>query len=206
MNKGRDKAAEKLKEGDIINQKFRELIVREIDDIKSKLDGLSKKDLLASINFFEHGIELLYDLFDKGHTARSTGEHGVTTQAACVGAFSLAKEMRRLELSGLDESAARVLSDAKERFKKARTRATDAFANEALKTGDRVLAMQYQVMATILEKLDNPVDALTPCRKYIEDLHRLPAVKEYFNVELKKVYGLDFKATSAGKLSPMSVT
>ena len=81
VNKGRDKAAEKLKDGDITNQKFRGLIVREIDDIKSKLDGLSRKDLLASISFFEEGIELLCDLFEKGHTARSTSDHGATTQA-----------------------------------------------------------------------------------------------------------------------------
>ena len=86
VNKGRDKVAEKLKDGDITDQKFRGLIVREIDDIKSKLDGLSRKDLLASISFFEEGIELLYDLFNnlKGHTARSTSEHRATTQATCV--------------------------------------------------------------------------------------------------------------------------
>ena len=186
VNKGRDKAAEKLKDGDITDQKFRGLIVREIDDIKSKLDGLSRKDLLASISFFEEGIELLYDLFNKGHTARSTSEHRATTQAACVQAFSLAKEMREFELNGLDESATRALSDAKERFKDARREATRAFANKALETADRVLAMQYRVMATILEKLDNPVDAIAPCRKCIEDLHRLSAVQEYFNVELTK--------------------
>ena len=165
VNKGRDKAAEKLKDGDITDQKFRGLIVREIDDIKSKLDGLSRKDLVASISFFEEGIELLYDLFDKGHTARFTSKHGATTQEACVEAFSLAKEMRELELNGLDESATRALSDAKERFKDARREATRAFANKALETADRILAMQYRVMATILEKLDNPVDALAPWEK-----------------------------------------
>ena len=186
VNKGRDKAAERLKDGDVMDQKFRGLIVREIDEIKSKLDGLSRKDLLASISFFEEGIELLYDLFDKGHTASSRSEHGATTQAACVESFSLAKELRKLELSGLDESATRALSDAKERFKDARREATRAFANKALETADRILAMQYRVMATILEKLDNPVDAIALCRKCIEDLHRLSAVQECFNVELTK--------------------
>ena len=60
VNKGRDKAAEKLREGDVTEEKFRSVIVREIDDIKSKLDELSRKDLLASISFFEEGIELPY--------------------------------------------------------------------------------------------------------------------------------------------------
>ena len=52
VNKARYKAAERLKEGDVTEQKFLSVIVREIDDIKSKLDGLSRKDLLASISFF----------------------------------------------------------------------------------------------------------------------------------------------------------
>ena len=96
VNKGRDKAAEKLKDGDVTDQKFRGLIVREIDDIKSKLDGLSRKDLLASISFFEEGIELLYNLFDKGHTASSRSKHGTTTQAACDEAFSLGQRNERV--------------------------------------------------------------------------------------------------------------
>ena len=65
VNKGRDKAAEKLKDGDVTDQKFRGLIVREIDDIKWKLDGLARKDLLASISFFKKGIDLLSALFTK---------------------------------------------------------------------------------------------------------------------------------------------
>ena len=92
VNKGRDKAAEKLKDGDVTDQKFRGLIVREIDDMRSKLDGLSRKDLLASLSFFKEGIELLYEAFDK---ARSSSENdAVTTQAACAEAFSLAKGMK----------------------------------------------------------------------------------------------------------------
>ena len=100
--------------------------------------------------------------------------------------FLWPKGLRKLELSGVNESAARALSDAKERFKDARREATRAFANEALEISDRILAMQYRVMATILEKLDNPADAVAPCRVYIEELHNLSAVQEYFNVELTK--------------------
>ena len=70
VNKGRDKAAERLKEGDVTDQKFRGLIAREIDDIKSKLEGLARKDLLASISFFEEGIEFLYEVFEKARCGR----------------------------------------------------------------------------------------------------------------------------------------
>ena len=184
VNKGRDKAAEILKDGDVTDQKFHALIVREIDDIKSKLDALSRKDLEASISFFEEGIALLYEVFDK---ARSRGEYGaVTAQAACDPAFSLAEGIRRLELTGLDESATRKLSNAKERFKDARREATRAFKNESLKTSDRLLGIQYRVMATILETVDNPADAVAPCRVCIKELNCLPAVQNSFDVQLNK--------------------
>ncbi len=183
VNKGRDNAAEKLRDGDG-DQKFRSLFVREIDDIKSKLDGLARKDLLASISFFEEGIELLYVVFDKAR-ARSEQRGEETAQAACAEVFSLAEGTRSLELTGLDESATRALFNAKQRFEDARTEATRAFNNETLDTSDRILAMEYRVMATILETVDNPVDALAPCRVCIKDLNCLPAVQNSFDVQLK---------------------
>ena len=185
VNKGRDKLAEKLNEGDVTDQKFRGLIVREIDEIKSKLDGLARKDLLASISLFKEGIELLYEVFE---SARSSSEHCAITAAATVGAeqFDIAKEIRNLELSSLDESATRKLGSAKKRFAEARLEAIKAFGNEALKLPDRLLAMQYRLMATILETVDNPTDALAACRVCLDELHQVPAVKEYFKVELEE--------------------
>ena len=184
VNKGRDKLAEKLNEGDVTDQKFRGLIVREIDEIKSKLDGLARKDLKTSISHFKEGIELLYEVFE---SARPSSEHKtVTEQAASVEAFPLSREMRKLELTSMDETATRLLSTAKERFKEARREATKAFNNEALELPDRLLAMQYRVMATILETIDNPEDCLPPCKVCIEDIHDVSGVKECFKVELKK--------------------
>ena len=195
VNKGRDKAAEILKDGDVTDQKFRSLIVREIDDIKSKLAALSRKDLEASISFFEEGLALLYEVFD---IVKSRNECGAATaQTACDEAFSLVEGIRRLELTGLDgldESATRKLDTAKERFKDARREATRAFKNEGLKTSDRILAMKYRVMATILETVDNPADAVPPCGVCVEELNSLPAVQNSFDVQLKtgiqKVRGL----------------
>ena len=186
VNKGRDRAAEKLKDGDVIDQKFRGLIVREMDDIKSKLDGLSKKDLGASISSFKEGIVLLYEVFNKARIRNEYGREAATAQAACAEAFTLAEEMTMLELTDLDEPAKRKLSTAKERFKHAREKASEAFNNEALELSDRILAMQYRVMATILEKVDNPEDALAPCGVCIEELNSLSAVQSSFDVQLKK--------------------
>ena len=184
VNKGRDKLAEKLNEGDVTDQKFRGLIVREIDEIKSKLDGSARKDLKTCISHFKEGIELLYDVFE---SARPSSEHEIVTeQAASVEAFPLTREMRKLELTSIDETATWLLRAAKERFKEARREATKAFNNEALELPDRLLAMQYRLMATILETVDNPKDSLPACKVCIEDLHDVSGVKECFKVELKK--------------------
>ena len=180
VDKGRDEAAKKLKDGDVTDQQFRGIIMREIDDMKSKLDGLSRKDLLASIGFFREGIELLYEVFEE---KRSRSEYGAdTAQAACVEAVSLAEGMKHLELT---ESATRQLTNAKKRFERARERATDAFSNEALSPNDRILAMQYRVMATVLETIDHPVDAVAPCKVCIEELNGLPVVQRSFEEQLR---------------------
>ena len=191
VNKGKDELAEKLNEGDVTDQKFRGLIVREIDEIKSKLDGLTKKDLKTSISLFKEGIELLYEVFE---SARPSSEHRAITAAAtaCVEEFDIAKEIRKLELSVLDQSATRKLGRAKKRFEEGRLGATNAFNNEALELPDRLLAMQYRLMATILETVDNPTDALAACRVCLDELHQVPVVKEYFKVELEE--GLRLRA------------
>ena len=183
VSKGRDKVAETLKDGDVTDQKFHSLIVKEIEDIKSKLDALSRKDLGASISFFEEGIVLLYEVFK---IANARGECGaVTAQAACSEAIPIIEGIKRLELTGLDESATRKLSAAKKRFEDARREATRAFKNEGLKTSERVLAMKYRVMATILETVDNPADAVGPCGVCVKELNSLPAVQNNFRVQLK---------------------
>ncbi|CAB4045671.1 Hypothetical predicted protein, partial [Paramuricea clavata] len=56
----RDYTAERLNEGDLNDEKFRQIFVRELDDIKSKLDGLSRKDLLASLSSFKEGVTRLF--------------------------------------------------------------------------------------------------------------------------------------------------
>ena len=180
VDKCRDEAAKKLKDGDITDKQFRGIIMREIDDMKSKLDGLSRKDLLSSISSFKEGVELLYEVFEE---TRSRCEYGAdAAQAACAVTVSLTEEMKHLKLT---ESATRKLADAKKRFESARERATDAFSNEALSPNDRILSMQYRVMATVLEKIDHPEDVLAPCKVCIEELNGLPVVKQSLQEQLK---------------------
>ena len=180
VDKSRDELAKELKDGDVTDQRFRGIIMREIDDMRSKLNGLSKRDLLASISFFREGIELLYEVFEE---KRSRSEYGAdTAQAACADVSSLTEGMKHLELT---KSAARQLVNAKRRFESARERATSAFSYEALSPNDRILAMQYRVMATVLETIDHPEDAVVPCRVCIEELNDLPVVQRSFQEQLR---------------------
>ena len=159
VNKGRDAAAERLKEGDVTDQKFRGVIVREIEEIKTKLDSLARKDLLAAIDAFEAGLKYLYQAIDveTGETTLRQGiedhwkETSSPSTAAAVKTVALAAWKRNMELKELNGKTKRALSEAKERFKMAREEATKAFNNEALTTFDRITAIRYRVMSTMLE-------------------------------------------------------
>ena len=88
VDKARDRAAEKLKEGDVTDNKIRELIQREMDDIKSKLDALSRKDFLTAIDAFEAGLRYLNQALETGsgtmRSAASTKETLMNTTEAPV--------------------------------------------------------------------------------------------------------------------------
>lgn len=100
----------------------------------------------------------------------------------------LAGGMKNFTLTDSDESKKEALFDAKTRFKDARKKATEAFSNAALRPAERVLAMQYRVMATLLEKVDNPASALTTCKLCLEQLHAMTLVQKSLKVELKKSF------------------
>ena len=207
VNIGRDKAAEKLRDGDVTDQRIRELIVREIDDIKSKLDGLARKDLLTSISYFRRGVGSLFELLDKTETSNlgSTKNLDVGLRSNATTAagktVSLAKRgFKKLTLTDLDDDDKRLLANSKEEFKTACLKATEAFHNEALSTSDRIQAMIIRVAATILEKVDYPQNALTACRLCLEELHSMPAVQGILPSSSRKASGLGLVRLNAGKL------
>jgi len=154
---------------------------------KSNLDGIARKDLLASISFFNEGFVYLCQVFHEasvtGINARlpTIGEASTpgseTPSAAWLEAISLIKALK----PDLDDSSIRMLSDAKERFKDARRKATKAFCNEALSTSERIFAMRCRVAATLLEKVDHPAEALVACKLCLEELNSMPAVEENFS-------------------------
>ena len=189
-DKARDSAADKLKDGDLTDERIRKMVVKDLTDIKTKLDSLSLKDLKASYSFLEEGVELLNLTLDQSTEDRKASEgsadetKGVincTASGVLNAALSLPQEIQRLKIS----SDKRFVS-AQDRFKASREAATHAFNNESLSIKDRIMACKLRVAATILELgLEDPKAAITACQQSLKELHRLPAIQEMFSVFIK---------------------
>lgn len=191
LRKSRQSLAEKLKNGDATDQQLRSWIIEEFDNVNSKLDALSRKDLKASLSFFKEGVVFLpiNKVMDSEASAVETSmgksaEKMELSASAGVITTSLVEGLRKLHSTNLDESAKRALFDAKKRFDDARREATKAFNNDNLTPLERILAIGIRLMATILEKTENPADSLAACRSGLEELHSTPFVRENFKVEL----------------------
>ena len=212
VDKGRDVAAERMKEGDVTDQKFRSLIVRDLKEIHGKLDALSQKDLNAAIDFFETGLGCLYKAVDTMRSANvSLGAAKVSerneeddfkqvtlsSDTDPEKTLVLADGIRNMQLTELDETTKSLLSDALEKFRLAVEDATHACNNEALSTFDRITAIRYRVMAAMLKSAAETVrttgdlkstlqKALPECEQCLKKLNSLPAVQNSFKVELSK--------------------
>ena len=212
VKKGRDVAAEKLKDGDVTDQKLRGLIVSELNDIKGKLDALSQKDLKAAVDFFGTGLKNLNGAVVAMRSANVSVEAGEVSERNEEEYFhelalpsdtdpgktiAVAAGIRNMQLTELDETTKSLLSDAQENFRLAVENATHACNNEALSTFDRITAIRYRVMAAMLksaaETLRSTGDlkstlqkALPECEQCLKKLNSLPAVQNSFKVELSK--------------------
>ena len=199
--------ADKLKEGDVADRKARDMIIGDMEDIKSKLNALSRKDLGAAVDSLETGLRFLNNAVDAMHNenpswkgANEPEGDGLTLPSANFSETTaiLDAGTNNVQLTeSVNEVAKTTLSAAKERFKLAREKATDASNNEALSTFDRITAIRYRVMAAMLESATATVgtsgdlkitlkSALPECEQCLQKLHSLPAVQKSFKVELEK--------------------
>ena len=205
VDKARDRAAEKLKEGDVTDKKIQEFIQREINDIKSKLDAISRKDLLTAIDAFQAGVRYLYQALETGsETVRSatcTKETLMNATKAPALTAAIERGIKNVGFTEFGVEAKDLLLEAKERFKMAREEATKAFNNEALDTLQRITAIRYRVMAAMFESVAKSIAATTDlsslsresalqgarpeCEQSLQQLHSLPNVKKNFEVELR---------------------
>ena len=180
-NKARNATAAKLQDGDVSDEKIREIVVRELNDIKTKLDGLSRKDLLSSYCFLREGVELLNACLDRTEKDRSESSTMSSDVASAIlnEVLELTRAVEKLKIKSCTK-----YETAKERFKDSRKKATEAFCNESLGIDDRIFAAKLRVVSEILENLESPETAITGCLSFLRDLHSLPAIREIFSVYL----------------------
>jgi hypothetical protein len=177
-NKARDSTAAKLKDGDVTDAKIRKFVTRELDDIKTELRGLSRKDLLTSYSLFKQGVDFLNAALDnsmvdyRAETSKVSSEPWILNEA-----LELSHAVEKLKVTTEFEFA-------KERFKNASFKATEAFCNEALSNEDRIFAGKLRIVSEMLGCLDSPETAIIGCLSFLQDLHSLPAVREMFSVYL----------------------
>ena len=192
-NKLRTYGAEKLQDGGLTDQKFRGFIVRELDDIKSKLDAMSRKDLCTSISCLQQGINRLIMSFGES----SESGNPSSSELSCTGASSIeTKPVQQLvsveDAVTLANAVAKLKIEsnerfdlAKESFKEAGKEARRAFHNAALSTEERILASKVRIASGILQHLDDLELAASDCLHCLQELNDVPAIQEIFSVHMK---------------------
>ena len=188
--------------GALTEEKCREILVRDLDTIKLKLDGLTRKDLLSSFCFLKEGVCRLQTSLDKPITKqgditkheraidrdcaeykrRTKTESGLPSKLIESSLHNIFSETRSLPamLKTLNVVSKDRYLAAKESFKEARKEATRAFSNEALSTMDRILATKLRIISAILENLEDADAAMSDCMTYLEALHSVPAIQAAF--------------------------
>ena len=165
-----DRSVENLNNGGLTSQKIAELLEREISGIKKTLDGLTKNDLLTSIDDFELGLKYLRNAMNAGDNPYGELEELIVDIVS-----------GKLHLNGvLMVTAGEEVVKAKRKFKHSKSRAEKACNLTTLPISDLITAFRYRIVATILEALGNPAEALTECWHCLEKLHCLPEVKDSF--------------------------
>ena len=179
-NKALHSKASNLKDGDVTDVRIRQVIVRELTDIKTKLDGISRKDLLSSYSFLKEGVDLLNDSLDKSNLEHRAGPNEACDELEILNeALALPEAMKKINIKSKKE-----FESATMRFRHARIKATEAFSNEALDIDDRIFAAKLRVVSEILECLESPETAVTGCLSFLQNLHTLPAIREMFSAYL----------------------
>lgn len=197
VHKGRDNAAVKLKQAHPLDQEFHDLIMREINDIKTEYDGQEAGgDLNSSICFFKEGVVCIFELFNERNSVQGSSvapqtangmrdeklEVSLPSLATDGDAISVAEGMEKWKLPDLDDADKREILNANEAFKSATVKAREAFENEALKSTDRIEAMVICIASTILKEVEQPKGALAECHLYLEELYSMPDVQNSFTV------------------------
>ena len=188
VNTARDLTADKLRDGDISDEKLRKLVIRELHDNSEKLDALLQNDLHSSYEFLKQGIDYLNEAFltlKQDKTQDDVDGDKTSTMQSEILNESLALELSEV-MKNLKGKSNNNVEIAKKRFEEARQKATDAFSNKGLDIKDKIFATKLLIVSQILEHLDDPSTAIPGCVPVLKRFHELPAIKEMFTAYLEK--------------------
>ena len=213
VNKARSATASYLSDKDLTDESLREIIVSEIDYIKSSFRGLSRQHLNSSLCFLKEGISRMK--LAVRYTSTSTGRtqnvqaaitHATEEFVAGASASTSRQTKRRTVGEASLLSNFKIVSQerwvcAKESFKMSREQATIAFGNTALSIEDRIMACKLRIASSILEAfLDDPEAGAQDCLLYLQELHDLPAVCETFTVYIHGGFKSRFNKTKRSEI------
>ena len=187
-------SAEKLKNGGLADKQFRKLIVRELDDIKNRLDAQARSGLDNGISCLNQGVDRLEMSFSDSvdgtgqsqlsNAIQKQSEYSLTsTEPSCdampgiESVFALAHAVGKLK-----HIANERYQSAEESFNNAARDAGMAFHNSSLSIEDRIIACKVRITSGILEHLFDPELAASDCKRYLKELHALPDLFGIFDV------------------------
>ena len=205
VDKARSATANSLSDGDLTDERMREVIISNIDDIKSSLRGLSRQPLNTSLSFLKEGISRMGLAVQDTSRSTQNVQTAIThaTEEFVTGASASTSQQTQprsadkiLSLSSLQIVSQERLVSAKESFKMSREQATIAFGNTALSIEDRIMACKLRFASSILEKfLDDAEVGAQDCLVYLQELHDLSAIRETFTVHRDGGFKSYFKTT-----------
>ena len=184
--------------------------MRDIDDIKSSLRGLSRAPLNSSLSSLKEGISRM-GLAVRHKSASTQNVETAMTRAVeefVTGASASKSQQTKqrnaneaLSLSDFEIVSQESWLEAKKSFERCRDKATDAFGNTALSIEDIIMACKLRIVSRILETfLDNPETGAHDCLLYLRELHDLPAIRETFTVHLDGGFKSYFNTTNRSEI------
>ena len=210
VDKARSVTANSLSDGDLTDERMREVIISNIDDIKSSLRGLSRQPLNTSLSFLKEGISRMGLAVQDTSTSTQNVQTAITHAAEefVTGASASTSQQTQprsadeiLSLSNLQIVSQERWVGAKKSFEKSREQATIAFGNTALSIEDRIMASKLRIASSILEKfLDDPEVGGQDCLLYLQELHDLPAIRETFTVHFDGGFKSRFYKTKRSEI------
>ena len=187
--------AQKLQNGGLVDKKFRDLIVSELDDIHDKLDSIALKELKSGISCFKTGVDRLTMSFGDSVDGSGGSQIPSAIQKQSENSLTSGSGMPDIEqiltiaqaVGKLKTISNNRYERAEESFKDAVRDARMAFCNSALHIKDRILACKVRIASEILGNLADPDFAAVDCVGHLRELHELPSIFEIFDVQTNGV-------------------